>query len=106
MKILIQRTTGVVLMLLAGSTIAPPKTLAIFLTDISWLLDTRKDNKLIKYIYICISIHFLVCKGLTINLTRTFRHTTGGAGFETGDFVKEYSWGGYRRTTLIRVCLF
>ena len=53
------------------------------------VLDTRKDTNEIK-----VSIYFLVCKGLSIDdvgVSRDaiFQRIRLGAGFETGDFVKE-----------------
>ena len=75
-------------------TIAPPPKTGGFLSRTlhSWLLDTRKDtnkNKVSTY-----SLCFLVCKGLSIDdvgVSRdtVFQETRPGAGFETGDFIKE-----------------
>ena len=61
--------------------------------NVSWLLDTRKhttENNLF--------IYFLVCKGLSIDDVGVSRDTVfqeirRGAGFETGDSVKE-NFGG------------
>ena len=51
-----------------------------------------------------ISKYFVVCEGLTIDDAGVSRDTVfqkirPGAGFETGDFVKETLGGLYRRTT-------
>ena len=50
-----------------------------------------------------LSMYFLVCEGLSndgVGVTRgtVFQETRPGAGFKTGEFVKE-KLGGYRRTT-------
>ena len=69
------------------------------LTNVSWLLDTRKDAIEKK-----VSMYFLVCKGLSIDdvgegveghgapYCRSYDRES--AGFETGDFVKEKCVGG------------
>ena len=74
---------------LTDSTIAPPKANDFSFTNVLWLLDTRKDTIENK-----VSICFLVCKGLSIDDVGVSRDTIlkeirPGAGFETGDFVKE-----------------
>ena len=63
-----------------------PRNQRIFLTNVSWLLNTRKDTILKKYIY------FLQGKGLSIDdvgVSRVtiFQEIPTGAGFETADFV-------------------
>ena len=50
------------------STIAPPQNQRYSLTNVSWLLDTRKDKIETKE-----SIYFLVCKGTTLERD-AFRH--------------------------------
>ena len=70
------------------STIAPRPNQRFSLTNVSWLLDTKKEiieNK--------VSIYFLVCKGLSIDdvgvsRDNVFQEIRPGGGFETGDFVK------------------
>ena len=58
--------------------------------NVSWLLDTRKDA-----IHKNVSIYFLVCRKVPLNddvgVARgtVFREIRLGAGFKTGDFVKE-----------------
>ena len=66
---------------------SPPQKLRFSLTNVSWLLDTRKDT----IIASILSIYFLVCKGLSIDdvgVSRdiVFQEIRSGAGFETGDF--------------------
>ena len=80
------------------STIAPPQSQRSSLTNVSWLLGTRKATIEKKG-----SVYFLVCKGLSIDdigvsTDTVVRDIRPGAGFEAGDFVIEKS-GGYRRTT-------
>ena len=72
------------------STMPPPKP-AIFFNErfIMRLIDTRKGTNETK-----VSICFLVCKDLSIDVVGVSRDTVfqevrPGAGFETGDFVKE-----------------
>ena len=79
---------------------SPPKNQRFSLTNISWLLATRKDTTDNRE-----SIYFVVCKSLSINDVGVSRDTVfqairSGAGFETGDFVKE-TLGGHRRTVLV-----
>ena len=68
----------------------PPKHIDFLLTNVSWLLDTRKDT-----IENEVSVYFVVCKGLSIDdagvaiKDTVFQEIRSGAGFETGDFVKE-----------------
>ena len=75
--------------LTTDSTIAPPQNQRFSLTNVSWLLDTRKDA--MKRISACITF---VCGGLSNDDVRVVRGTVfqeirPGAGFKTGDFVKE-----------------
>ena len=63
------------------------------------MLDTRKNT-----IDRNVSTYFLVRKGLSIDDVGVSRDTVlreirPGAGFETGDFIKEKLGGLYRRTT-------
>ena len=77
------------------STLAsPPLKPRFSFTNVLWLLDTRKDTLENK-----VSIYLLVCKGLSIGDVGVSRVTETqeirpGAGFETGDFVKEKGVGG------------
>ena len=71
------------------STIAPPQNQRFSLTNVSWLLDTRKDD-----MKNTIFIYFLVCKGQSnddvVGARGTvFQEIRPGAGLETGDSVKE-----------------
>ena len=71
------------------ATIAYPPNQRFLLTKVSRLLDTRQDT-LDGKVPTC----FLVCKGLSIDgvgVSRgaVFQEIRPGAGFETGDFVKE-----------------
>ena len=71
------------------STIAPPKNQRFSLTNVSWLLDTRKDD-----MKNTIFMYFLVCKGRSnddvVGARGTvFQEIRPGAGLKTGDFVKE-----------------
>ena len=75
-------------MLVTDSTIPPPKVKpAIFFNE--WLLDTRTDSLGNR-----VSICFVVRKDLSIDdvgvsRDNVFHEIRPGAGFETGDFVKE-----------------
>ena len=74
--------------ILTDSTIAPTPNQRFSLTNVSWLLDTRKGTIERK-----VSILFLACKGLSIDDVGVSRNTVfqeirPRAGFETGDFVK------------------
>ena len=76
------------------STMAPPKT-SDFLsrTFHSGLLDTTRKDDIIER-KLSTHMHFLVCKGLSIDDVGVSRDTVfqeirPGAGFEAGDFVKE-----------------
>ena len=76
-------------MLWTGSTTTPPKKQRFSPTEVSSLLDTREDAIEHKA-----SICLLVCKDLSVNDVGVSRDTVlqkirPGAGFETGDFVKE-----------------
>ena len=67
----------------------PKKNQRFSSTNVSGLLDTRKDTVERK-----ISTCFLVCKGLSIDDVGVSRDTVfqeirPGAGFETGDFVED-----------------
>ena len=84
------------------STIPPSQNQRLSLTKGSWLLDRRKDTTERK-----VSIHFLVCKGLSIDDVgvsgdSVFQEIRPGAGFETADFVKEKLGG----ATVVRLLLF
>ena len=73
---------------MTDSTTAPAKT-SDFLQRTFHGCDTRKDTIENK-----VSIYFLVCKGLSVDDVGVSRDTTflqirSGAGYETGDFVKE-----------------
>ena len=64
----------------------PPENQRFYLTDLSWLLDTRKDamKKICSYI-------LFVCKGLSnddVGVTRgtVFQKIRPGAVFKTSDF--------------------
>ena len=71
----------------------PPKNQRFCLTNVSWLLDTRKDT-----VEAEVPIHFLVCKGLAKGLSiddvgvsrdTVFQDIPPGAGLQTGDPVEE-----------------
>ena len=71
----------------------PPKNQRFSITNVSWLLDTRKDAIESK-----VSIYFLVCKGLSVDDVGVSRDTVfqeirPGACFETAGFVKEMLGG-------------
>ena len=64
------------------STIAPPQNQRLSITNVSWLLDTRKDttkNNVSTY---------SIADG-EVSRDTVFEEKRPGAGFETGDFVKE-----------------
>ena len=68
---------------------SPPRNQRFCLTNVSWLLDTRRDT-----IEKDVSIYFLVCKDVSIDdvgVSRdiVYQEIRPGAGFETADFVKE-----------------
>ena len=76
-----------------STTPPPPQNQRFCLTNVSWLLDTRKNAKrttVFKY--------FFVCKGLSKNdvgvtMGTVFQEIRPGVGFKAGDFVKEYLGG-------------
>ena len=75
------------------STIAPPQNRRCSLTNVSWLLDTKKDAAKTPS-----SQCFLVCEGLSnddfgVARGTGFQEIRRGGGFRTGDFVKEKLWG-------------
>ena len=74
---------------------SPPKP-AIFFNERSWLLGTWKGTT-----NLIVSIRFIVCKVLSIDDVgegveghRTPGDTTGRAGFEISDFLREKLGGG------------
>ena len=72
---------------------SPPRNQRFSLTNVSWLLDTRKDT-----IENEVFIYFLMRQGLSIDDVGVSRDTVfqeirPGTGFETGDFAKEKSGG-------------
>ena len=62
------------------STIAPPEYQRFSLSNVSWLLDTRKDT-----IEKQVSTYFVVCKGLTIDNVGVSSDTVQE--METGSWV-------------------
>ena len=58
-------------------------------------------NNLSTYILVCNKGYRTMTSGWVARGT-VFREVRPGAGFKTGDFVKEKLGGGYRRTTLLR----
>ena len=74
---------------MTNSTIAPPPNQQFSLSNVLWLLDTRTNTLGNR-----VSIYFLVCRDLSIDDVGVSRHNVfheirPGAGFKTGDFVKE-----------------
>ena len=72
---------------------SPPQKPAIFLTNVSWLVDTRKDAMTKKYIYTK-NVFMFAKEGLSNDDVGTARGTVfqglrPRAGVKTGDFVKE-----------------
>ena len=85
------------------STIAPPKIRRFSSTNVSWLLDTRKDTIENK-----VSIYFVVRKGLSIDMTSGCRGTPYLRRYDREPVLKpaillKKSWRGYRRTTHMRL---
>ena len=75
-----------------GSTIDTPKNQRVFLTNVSWLLDTRKDAMK------SISSYVLVREGLLaddvgVAKGTVFQEIRPRAGFKSGDFVEQFLEG-------------
>ena len=81
------------------STIAPPRNQRVSLTNVSWLLDTGKDD-----MKSTIATYFLVGKGLSkddVGGARgiVFQEIGPGELVSKPEILFKKCWGGYRRTT-------